>query len=721
MKRLLSVATLSALSASALGNVFINEIFVNPPGSLDDTREFIELNGTPGKNLDGYGIAVINGALTRFYPLGSIPPRPLAQEIDEFYSLDGLALGPNGMLVIGTGVATAYPTLLPDTNHRQASTLWNGFLDTVGNMNNDGSNTIVLIRNRPGATQATNPTLPASPNLRWGKDIACDDELVTPVEDPQTMTMVDQYGDGRIDRGLANGTGGFTLDLKGATTPGIEDDLEIVDEVSYEQDRGWEYDFDGRTVDAGSTIVGLPPRNVHALDDVQGFHPDALTRVDYRTSGPGWVPASGATGELPNGNNWQDTATEQWIRGESLTGTGGQGAAPQFYFSNVANVNPDAIQPFETQVPLWLNDGTAPDFNFAVASSYQIMAGRTNLFATPYIPGDVDRDGDADLADIGRIAAVFGDDDWIFSNSFTEAPEGDSGDPATQTRPWDVDQTGDNGVDPSDLQWTLNFLGNSSGRIVGRTYDSATPSGVGVHLNPSAPVACTITATSTSNLQALSVGDSATIRVTARVTSGANPAAGQENGVMQFVNDVEIAGGGVIRVVSVAPATPFSVTRGSIQTLQGTNGDRGISAVNGYTTDFARGVASASELYMVTIRATGEGSTTLAIRAAQAPNFANGTPGGLKVGHTNNNGNPAAVSYPALQITVGPGGSLIGDMNCDGFVTVGDIGGFVLALTNPTQYASSFPDCELTNADVNGDTFVTVGDIGPFVQLLAGG
>ncbi|MDX2198092.1 MAG: hypothetical protein SF069_03875 [Phycisphaerae bacterium] len=61
-----------------------------------------------------------------------------------------------------------------------------------------------------------------------------------------------------------------------------------------------------------------------------------------------------------------------------------------------------------------------------------------------------------------------------------------------------------------------------------------------------------------------------------------------------------------------------------------------------------------------------------------------------------------------------------GDMNCDGFVTVGDIGGFVLSLTNPAQYAIQFPDCDITLADVNGDGFVTVGDIGSFVALLTG-
>lgn len=65
--------------------------------------------------------------------------------------------------------------------------------------------------------------------------------------------------------------------------------------------------------------------------------------------------------------------------------------------------------------------------------------------------------------------------------------------------------------------------------------------------------------------------------------------------------------------------------------------------------------------------------------------------------------------------------TLPGDMNCDGFVTVADIGGFVLALTDPAAYEAAYPDCNPFVADINGDHQVTVSDIGPFVLLLTGG
>lgn len=64
---------------------------------------------------------------------------------------------------------------------------------------------------------------------------------------------------------------------------------------------------------------------------------------------------------------------------------------------------------------------------------------------------------------------------------------------------------------------------------------------------------------------------------------------------------------------------------------------------------------------------------------------------------------------------------LTGDMNCDGAITVSDIGWFVQALTQPAQYAIEQPDCDLLHADTNADGAVTVSDIGDFIELLIGG
>ncbi len=62
--------------------------------------------------------------------------------------------------------------------------------------------------------------------------------------------------------------------------------------------------------------------------------------------------------------------------------------------------------------------------------------------------------------------------------------------------------------------------------------------------------------------------------------------------------------------------------------------------------------------------------------------------------------------------------STVGDVNCDGVVSFGDINPFVLALLDPTEYAVEFPDCDIMQADINEDSEVNFGDINPFVELL---
>jgi parallel beta-helix repeat protein len=62
-----------------------------------------------------------------------------------------------------------------------------------------------------------------------------------------------------------------------------------------------------------------------------------------------------------------------------------------------------------------------------------------------------------------------------------------------------------------------------------------------------------------------------------------------------------------------------------------------------------------------------------------------------------------------------------GDVNCDDLINAFDIEPFVLALTSPTTYAASYPECNLMTADANGDGQLNAFDIDPFVLLLVGG
>ncbi len=82
-----------------------------------------------------------------------------------------------------------------------------------------------------------------------------------------------------------------------------------------------------------------------------------------------------------------------------------------------------------------------------------------------------------------------------------------------------------------------------------------------------------------------------------------------------------------------------------------------------------------------------------------------------------------AIGYsgqPSIAVFYAVPPALLGDMNCDGIVSVGDIAGFVLALTDPAGYAAAFPACDINNGDINGDSVVSVGDIAAFVTLLTG-
>lgn len=758
-----SVLAALMFCAHASAAVFLNEIFINPPGSLDDTKEYIELQGTPGMKLDGYAVAVINGGQIKLHPASHMPPDPgvnswfysalypdiwpisqYTPEIDEFFSLDGLQIGPNGLLVVGIGAASQYP-LLADAAFRRWTTLWNGGLDTTGKLANDGSTTVMLIRRRPGRTQANAGSVPMS-ELRWGKDIEHDSEMVVPANpficvggtnngqacDPLnpdcpggTCVEVRQFGDGSIDKGLPKNYAALepdTLDLKGENTPDdLFPDLEVVDEVSFEGDRGFEYDVDDRKVDDygdGPASRKYPRRRVHSLGDPRGFNPDCLTRVDYRTKGPGWAPRDGGTGQLPNGNNWQDTATEQWIRGESIV------ASNQYFYSNVANSHPDAIQPYETQVPEWLVGPSGYEFTFRF---YPIQAGYVNLLAVPFIPGDVDRDGVCDQADIAKLAAVFGDDDWIFSNSYLNAPYSDRGDPAAQTRPWDVDATGDNGIEASDLQWVLNFQGNTNGRIVGIRYDSTTPTppGSGVVLNPGLTAAnntvgCTVSTDvqvlSGRTLSSLKVGDRVEVIIRAEVSAGAIALAGQENGAMQFVHDIELSSAGVLRVQHVEPLPPFQTTRSAIQIPQGQSGDLGMRTVNGYTTSFVQGLAGASGLYKVVLQAKSVGSATLTVSPAVEPKFLASTPRGLKIGHSNNQGNPASAVYPAGQ-PIAVTSTVLFDVDGDGDVDEDDLAEFYACATGPALGPPT-AGCEIWDRD--GDQDIDSADFGRVQKCITG-
>ncbi|MCG8408431.1 MAG: DUF6531 domain-containing protein [Phycisphaerales bacterium] len=61
---------------------------------------------------------------------------------------------------------------------------------------------------------------------------------------------------------------------------------------------------------------------------------------------------------------------------------------------------------------------------------------------------------------------------------------------------------------------------------------------------------------------------------------------------------------------------------------------------------------------------------------------------------------------------------LLGDMNCDGKISLADNNAFVLALTDPVQYALDYPDCAIEIGDFNGDGSTSNQDISSFTDVL---
>ena len=60
----------------------------------------------------------------------------------------------------------------------------------------------------------------------------------------------------------------------------------------------------------------------------------------------------------------------------------------------------------------------------------------------------------------------------------------------------------------------------------------------------------------------------------------------------------------------------------------------------------------------------------------------------------------------------------LGDVDCDGTVNLFDVDPFTVAMIEPGDYATIYPDCDIMLADCNQDGTVDLFDIDPFVALL---
>lgn len=62
-----------------------------------------------------------------------------------------------------------------------------------------------------------------------------------------------------------------------------------------------------------------------------------------------------------------------------------------------------------------------------------------------------------------------------------------------------------------------------------------------------------------------------------------------------------------------------------------------------------------------------------------------------------------------------------GDMNCDGIIDINDVPAWVTAALNPSAYAATFPNCDITLADLNGDGRIDGRDVRGLTAAILGG
>jgi hypothetical protein len=136
-------------AAPAGGTLLLNEVVINPPGGPDGNREFIELISTGGGALstNGYTLLLFDSSVGNNLT-GNVG------RVLEAWSLDGLATGPNGLLLVGEGYNTAAipwtGAAAPDAATRLADP--EGLdADDIGLDSDNGAFSLLLVKHFVGA------------------------------------------------------------------------------------------------------------------------------------------------------------------------------------------------------------------------------------------------------------------------------------------------------------------------------------------------------------------------------------------------------------------------------------------------------------------------------------------------------------------------------------------------------------------------------------------
>jgi hypothetical protein len=255
--------------------MWINEVFLDPPSSLDSTREYIELRGTPGTSLADHYLIVLENEVSATANPGGI------EAVFDLGLLSTPFLGANGLLTLrqaGNPYIHLDPLSTNLENTAVGATWGSGPMSSVGftDENNDGilensGGTFMLIRNNGGTATAPAVASPSLIDLDADDDNELDDNVFL-----QNWTILDSIG----INGEASDIGGY-LYAPINFSPGTPEEGAHVPEGAAFVDVGFEIEYFGRWGNStGSTASDWHMANV-TNDPASGYDGPA----DYRQSG----------------------------------------------------------------------------------------------------------------------------------------------------------------------------------------------------------------------------------------------------------------------------------------------------------------------------------------------------------------------------------------------------------------------------------------------------
>jgi hypothetical protein len=196
LRRLSGIITLFSLflvNTVASAQMWINEVYLDPPGSLDNFLEYIEIRGTPGASLADHYLIVLENEFS---------PTSTPGQIEAVFDLGSLGtpfLGANGFLTLRQAGNT-YNDLDPLSTNLQntavGATWGSGAFSSVG-FTYEGNNgvlensggTFMLIKNNGGTATAPRITTPILIDLDADNDNELDDSIYM-----QNWTILDSVG-----------------------------------------------------------------------------------------------------------------------------------------------------------------------------------------------------------------------------------------------------------------------------------------------------------------------------------------------------------------------------------------------------------------------------------------------------------------------------------------------------------------------------------------------